>query len=141
MDDPSTNGGNGGRDARGRFVKGNLGGPENPKARDVARLREVFRSAVPDSDIRALAKRLVAMGKRGNVFAAREVLDRVLGKSAIVLDQSAENDSVLPVIEVVVENREEFLEFNQIREAMIAQAGNSYPRAPLVGLPAPAEDE
>ena len=80
------------------------------------------------------------MGKRGNVFAAREVLDRVLGKSAIVLDQSVENDSVLPIFEVLVEGRDEVIEFNRIRDAMIAQIGERGMNSPLTGLPAPEDD-
>lgn len=140
MGDPSTNGGNGGRDARGRFVKGNGGGPGNPKARDVARMRDVFRSACSDADILTLARKLIAMGKRGNIFAMREVLDRVLGKSSVVLESTEGGRSVLPIIEVLVENRDEFVEFNQIRDSMLSQIRQRREGTPLVGLPEPKDD-
>lgn len=141
MDDPSSNGGNGQvRDSNGRFVRGNPGGPGNPKARDVARMREVFRSACSDADLRALAKKLVAMGKRGNVLAAREVLNRVLGKVPIVLEQKEESEPVLPVIEVVVENHDEFIEFSRIQNAMMAQIGEKRKNAPLMALPSPDDE-
>jgi len=80
MTDPSTNGANG-RDARGRFVKGNTGGPGNPNAQHVARLQGGFHSACTVADARAICRRLVAMAKKGNALAAREVLDRTLGKA------------------------------------------------------------
>ena len=102
MDDPSTNGGNG-RDPRtGRFAKGNSGGPGNPNAQHVAKLRDGFRSACTLADVRAICRRLVAMAKKGNVLAAREVLDRTIGKSVTALEQSGADStgSIMPVFEM-----------------------------------------
>ena len=66
--------------ANGRFQVGNPGGPGNPHARAVGRLRSAMLGAVTDEDIKAICARLVAMAREGNVAAAREVLDRCLGK-------------------------------------------------------------
>lgn len=143
MTDPSTNGGNGSRDARGRFVKGNAGGPGNPNAQHVAKLRDGFRSACSVADVRAICRKLVSMAKKGNLLAVREVLDRTIGKSVTTLDELGNNEDgkFLPVIEVLVAGREEAVEFNQIREAMVMQMRQAGARPVLAGLPAPVIDE
>ena len=81
---PSPNGANG-RDASGRFVKGWKGGPGNPHARHVAEIRSVLMSAVSDDDLRAIVSTLVEKAKAGDVMAAREVLDRLLGKAKVAV--------------------------------------------------------
>ncbi len=81
---PSTNGANG-RGAGGRFTKGNPGGPGNPHARQVAAIRSVLMSAVSDDDLRAIVSTLVEKAKAGDVMAAREVLDRLLGKAKVAV--------------------------------------------------------
>ncbi len=78
--EPTTNGGNGGRDTQGRFAKGNAGGPGNPHAQRVARLRSALLGAVTPEDLNKIVDKLVKMAKGGNVVAAKEVLDRCLGK-------------------------------------------------------------
>ena len=47
-----------GRDARGKFAKGNVGGPGNPYARESARMLKLFRSAISDEEMRALILKL-----------------------------------------------------------------------------------
>ena len=81
MSKPSANGGNGGRDTQGRFAKGNAGGPGNPHAQQVARLRSALLEGVTPKDLNKIVAKLVKMAKGGNVVAAKEVLDRCLGKS------------------------------------------------------------
>jgi hypothetical protein len=76
---PSPNGPNGGRDPRGRFLKGNGGGPGNPHAKRVAKLRSVVIAAVTETDLRAIVQRLVLLAKTGDVAAAKLLLDRILG--------------------------------------------------------------
>lgn len=64
----------------GKFVAGNRGGPGNPHARRVARLRaELLRSMTP-RDVRQVIEALIAEAKGGSVPAARELLDRVIGR-------------------------------------------------------------
>ena len=69
-----------GRDGAGRFTPGNPGGPGNPYAKRVAALRAAMLDAVTEEDVRAIVGKLVELAKAGNVPAAKEVLDRCLGK-------------------------------------------------------------
>ena len=80
---PSTNGPDG-RDARGRFAKGNTGGPGNPHARKVAQLRSALLRAVSAGDLRAVVTQLVDQAKAGDVQAARLLLDRLFGPAVSI---------------------------------------------------------
>ena len=75
---PSPNGRNG----NGKFAKGNAGGPGNPYARRVARLRGLLLDAVSDDDLKAIVSAMVQKAKGGDLNAAREVLTRIIGKPA-----------------------------------------------------------
>ena len=77
-DAPSTNGDNG-RQAGGRFAQGNAGGPGNPHAKRVAKLRTALFKAVSPDDLKAVVAALLASAKGGDVAAARELLQRLLG--------------------------------------------------------------
>jgi hypothetical protein len=68
------------RDERGRFNKGNQGGPGNPFARQVAGLRRALLQSVTEEDIQEVGRRLVALAKEGNVQAAKLVLSYTIGK-------------------------------------------------------------
>ncbi len=80
MSPPSPNAGNG-RDGRGRFAKGNCGGPGNPHARHVGQLRSALLAAVTREDIEAVVRKLIELAKSGNIQAATEILDRCLGRA------------------------------------------------------------
>jgi len=67
------------RDAQGRFVDGNEGGPGNPYARQVAALRRELMDAVQPQDLREVVEVLVAEAKGGNLGACKILLDRLLG--------------------------------------------------------------
>lgn len=141
MAQPSTNGN--GRDPQsGRFVKGNAGGPGNPNIQHVAKLRDGFRSACSVADVRAICRKLVAMAKKGNLLAVREVLDRTIGKSVTSSDELSNNEAgkFLPIIEVLVADREEAIEFNQIRDLMLRQWQRPGAPVPLTGLLAPERE-
>ena len=92
--EPSGNSTNG-RDSGGRFAKGNPGGPGNPHARKVADIRRTLMETVTDNDLRQLVRTLVDKGKGGDVMAAREVLDRLLGKSKTSLSIEQEQQEVV----------------------------------------------
>ncbi len=68
------------RDRRGHFASGNPGGPGNPHAAQVARLRSAMLEAVSEADIKAVARRLVKLALEGDVPAIRELLLRTIGK-------------------------------------------------------------
>ena len=76
---PSPNGDNR-RDQQGRFAAGNPGGPGNPHAAQVGRLRSALLNAVTEEDMRAVVSTLVDQAKAGSVASARVLFDRVLGK-------------------------------------------------------------
>jgi hypothetical protein len=90
METPSTNGPNGGRNAGGRFAAGNRGGPGNPHAKRTAAIRGLLLDSVSDDDLRAIIAKLVEMAKDGDLAAARELLDRMLGKpkSTVEIEQA-----------------------------------------------------
>lgn len=85
MTSPTRNG----RTALGQFAKGNAGGPGNPHGKRVAALREALIAAVTEADIKAVAKALVARAKAGEVAAARELLDRLIGKARHTEEQES----------------------------------------------------
>ncbi|MCH8269929.1 MAG: hypothetical protein IH985_01780 [Planctomycetes bacterium] len=68
------------RNPGGRFVYGNPGGPGNPHAAQVARLRAALLAAVSEQDMTAIIARLVQLAKDGDVRAIKELLDRTLGR-------------------------------------------------------------
>ena len=93
---PSQNGLNG-RDEKGRFAPGNPGGPGNPHARKVGKLRSAMLNAVTEAELTAVIKKLVDLAKSGNVPAAKEVLDRCLGRpvEADLLERLDELETML----------------------------------------------
>lgn len=104
---PSPNGANGsnGRDARGRFAAGNAGGPGNPQAKKTAALRASLLTSVTIKDLRDVVKALIREAKAGDVAAARELLDRTIGKPATSVEIGRIGDSqagVIPILEIEV---------------------------------------
>jgi hypothetical protein len=93
-DEPSANGANRDhRDEKGRFLPGCKGGPGNPYVRETARLRSLIHDAVSDEDLKAVIATLVQtarQGGRGSAAAARELLDRLLGKARQHIELDAE---------------------------------------------------
>jgi hypothetical protein len=75
---PLTTAGNG-RGAGGRFGPGNKYARGNPHARRVARLRAEMLRAVSPADLREVIAALLAQAKAGDVAAAKELLQRLLG--------------------------------------------------------------
>jgi hypothetical protein len=77
-DTPSTTAGNG-RGEGGRFGPGNKYARGNPHGRRVARLRAELLRAVTPADLRDVAMALLERAKAGDVAAAKELLQRLLG--------------------------------------------------------------
>jgi len=71
-----------GRTAGGRFATGNAGGPGNPHAPTVAKLRAAILAAVTPEDIDAIVRAMIQRAKGGDLGATKELLDRVIGKPA-----------------------------------------------------------
>ena len=68
-----------GRDNRGRFAKGNKGGPGYPYAKMVARLRSAVLDEVSPDSLRAIVRKLIAKAMAGDLGSAKEILNRALG--------------------------------------------------------------
>ena len=83
---PSPNGRNGPRDAKGRFGVGNPGGPGNPYAKQVGRIRSLILETVTEEDLRAIVAGLVDRAKAGDMAAARELFNRLVGRPATAID-------------------------------------------------------
>jgi hypothetical protein len=102
----STNAPNG-RGQDGRFAKGNSGGPGNPHARRVARLRSALLNAVKPDDVREVVVTLLASAKAGEVAAIRELFQRLLGPP-VELD-------MIERLETLEQRLDEFLEMKEAR--------------------------
>ncbi|MDZ4685022.1 MAG: hypothetical protein SH850_08020 [Planctomycetaceae bacterium] len=76
---PSPNSSNG-RDDSGKFLPGNAGGPGNPHAGRVSKLRAALLNAITEDDITAVAKAIVESAKLGDVAAAKLLFERCLGR-------------------------------------------------------------
>lgn len=63
----------------GRFLKGNPGGPGNPEAARVARLRAAVLEAATPAQMKRLMQSLLQKAINGDVAAARLVLERCIG--------------------------------------------------------------
>src|SRR5262249_36621873 len=68
------------RDGKGRFVKGNRGGPGNPFARRVAALRKAFLDVADEAKLRALAQKLYDLALSGDLPAAKLYLSYTPGE-------------------------------------------------------------
>jgi hypothetical protein len=68
------------REPNGQFAKGNPGGPGNPYARQVAQLRLRALDSVSGDDVEAILAKMVELAKKGDVPAARLVLQYTLGR-------------------------------------------------------------
>jgi hypothetical protein len=74
------------RDPRGRFAKGNPGGPGNPFARKTAQFRKVLQETVTDEDIQAAARKLIEQARAGDLAAIRLLFSYTIGKPAAAVD-------------------------------------------------------
>lgn len=94
---PSTNGGNG-RDRSGRFTVGNHGGPGNPHAQRVARLRVALIGAMTAEDIATVARVLVEHARAGDLAAIKLLLDYTIGKLSKADEDAAGGPVVVRVV-------------------------------------------
>jgi hypothetical protein len=82
---PITNGDNG-RDRRGRFSRGNRGGPGNPFTRQLAEFRRALCRTVTEEDIECLARQLLERGRQGDVNAIKLLFVYAIGRPADAVD-------------------------------------------------------
>lgn len=75
---PSPNGDGAGRRKNGKFAKGNTFATGDPFAKHRQRFRASF-IRVAEKRFPKIARRLMAMAEKGDEWAVREVLDRLMG--------------------------------------------------------------
>ena len=70
------------RNDQGQFTPGNKAarGHAKPHAAQVSKLRRALLTEVKATDVRAIMRKLIDLAKQGDLNAAREVLERTLGK-------------------------------------------------------------
>ena len=73
-----------GRDAKGRFTLGNLGGPGNPFNRQISALRKELANTCTPERLRKIANKMMDLADNGDVAAARLVFTFVLGKPTVM---------------------------------------------------------
>jgi len=120
---PSTNGHNG-RDNAGKFLPGNSGGPGNPFASRVGKLRSALISAVTEEDVQAVVKAIVTAAKSGDVAAAKLFFDRVLGKPVVddVTELDESRNRVLEMLQSQPESASQVIERIRRERAEHAEA-------------------
>jgi hypothetical protein len=103
------------RGKNGRFLPGHGGGPGNPHAQKVHRLRAALLNAVTPADIEEIVRKLIAMAKQGEIAAIKELLDRTLGKPVAAVELSGADGEPL-------------LQLGRLQEAIL-QALAEFPEA------------
>ena len=68
------------RHPKGTFRHGNRGGPGNPFARRVAKLRQAMLEECAEEDLRGITRAMINLAKRGDKAAAKLVFQYTLGK-------------------------------------------------------------
>lgn len=96
---PNANGGNGGRDSKGRFTKGNSGGPGNPYVRSISRFRSALINSVSEDDISAVAEALIRKARDGDIAAFRVIAPYLLGQPPQIANKRASSDQVILLFE------------------------------------------
>ena len=78
-----TNGATPQRDEHGRFAKGNQAATGNlrPSVQKARELKDALLASVSAADIQIIVRKLIEKAKEGDIRAAKEILDRTLGKS------------------------------------------------------------
>lgn len=87
----------------GKFQKGNKAGKgtTSPVAKHREKLSQAFKSAITEADMIEIAKALVIKAKDGDCKAAKEVLDRVLGKAKESIEIGLGDRTLLTVLGII----------------------------------------
>ena len=105
------------RGVNGRFLPGHCGGPGNPHAQRVHRLRSALLNTVTPTDIEEIVHKLISMAKGGDVAAIKELLDRTIGKPVTAVELSGVDGEPL-----------QFVRFQHV----IMQALSEFPEAKIM---------
>jgi hypothetical protein len=136
---PSTNGN--GRNARGQFTKGNKGGPGNPFAGSVAKLRKAALQIVTPEEIQGVFRILLLRAQGGHLPAIKLLLAYTIGQPAATVDpdkvdEEAQAHEPVDRAEVVEEVLEDLL-----RRLAEAAAADDSPPATSNAAAAPVKSD
>ncbi len=79
------------RDAKGKFVKGNPGGPGNPYARKIAALRQSLIKHLGPRELYEIVRLLVGQAMCGNIESTKVLFQYVIGKAPDAPDPDGVN--------------------------------------------------
>jgi hypothetical protein len=68
------------KDKRGKFIKGNPGGPGNPFASRQQEYRELFLKCVTQAKFKKIIKKITEKAIKGDLSAAKLLFERICGK-------------------------------------------------------------
>ncbi|MFO0864253.1 MAG: hypothetical protein U0744_06290 [Gemmataceae bacterium] len=85
----------------GTFRNGNRGGPGNPYARRVAKLRQAVMEECTEDDLREVTRSMINLAKRGDKAAAKLVFQYALGKPDKQVDPDRIDEHELSVLKGV----------------------------------------
>ena len=98
LPEPKGNGVDGERDGRGRFTKGNSGGPGSPYNRRVAELRSALLDAVTPKDVAAMVAAMIGKAKDGDSVAFRVIAPYLFGKPSEATEIEEDGGKVCEII-------------------------------------------
>jgi hypothetical protein len=118
----------------GKFAKGNIGGPGNPAASKVDKLRHQLLEATDPQEIAEIWSQAIAEAKAGDAVARKFVFDRLFGKASqpIIVGTAPHSGRVAEVM-AVIHASGDFL--NQLNE--MAKAAAEMQQPPELIDPAP----
>jgi hypothetical protein len=124
-----------GRDATGRFTKGNPGGPGNPYYRRQAELKRMLLASVTDADIQSVMQVLLGLARGGDLAAIKLFLEYTVGKPSKEVDPDREElhewqlQQQTPRLEQVLDVMAHSIETpraNQVTRDMVAIVGDCH---------------
>jgi hypothetical protein len=89
------------RGPKGTFRNGNRGGPGNPYARRVAKLRQAVMEECGEEDLREITREMINLAKRGDKVAAKLIYQYTLGKPDKQVDPDRVDADELDVLKGV----------------------------------------
>jgi hypothetical protein len=90
------------RDDRGRFVRGNAGGPGGSRRR-ACEFRRAAVEAITDKHVAAIMRKATRLALEGDINAMKFVMDRVIGKPAETPTDAEPVDLMLPPLETAAD--------------------------------------
>lgn len=102
------------RDNRGRYLPGRPGGSGNPAGERIERLRHEMMKPVSSADIQGIIRKLIDLALEGDVAAAREVLNRTIGKPlpTIAVDHDRTDSPSATVEAMIADDPQMIIEVN-----------------------------